>query len=701
MGNVRWRYLASGLAVALCWSDVWTRADLFHGLNAGAPVWSGNVLLTPQKAQVFAATGTRSLRVNFRLDSSATSWNATQLAMYDQVVANARNAGLEILGLFSNETVAGGQAAWNNDPDNDGLNAYVSQYASTAQFLVNRYGNDIQKWELWNEPNAWTNPNYANDPQNAGGSYILPRVYARMLSETYRALDAAALVGPQGAKLMSGGLFAHDIGGSFSTAMDYMQQVYNQNGVWNAMQADFGRRYPWDEFGYHFYISQGSVVQTSQLASYFNAVRAGQASNSDPANVAVTEFGWQTVGTNTQELQRDNMATAYDYLESRPYVTGTYWYQWIDEPGGAWGLVDGVEQPKLSYHEFVARNGGPGESHVVFTTQHAASDTGLSYAYSSTDLLQGMIPAVLPGDLGWHPVNTNPADQLPAFTDGIGDRGTSLTGLLNDYPAAGSPAKLVDYNLGGPHDISEIRLFTGNAGKDGRIFSTTAVWTSTNGIDFALLGYFQSDPSNAQNNDSTPGGPLGATLVRVVRNDASPLALDVTHLRFYFYAVSDLSGVMRDPFSGVNSFTGIDDGLTTAYVSPLVREIDVLGVLSVPGDYDGNGLVDAADYLRWKQSFGSTTDLVADGNHNGVVDAADYTIWRDHFGAAATAQAQESVPEPSSGLLLLAGLGVAVLCRLRVIGQPQGTICRVGRANHKSGGTSAAEANSGATVSGE
>lgn len=643
----------------LCFCVADLPADEFHGLNAGAPIWAGNLILTPQKAQQFAATGTRSIRVNFRLDSGATSWNSTQLAMYDQVIANARNAGLEILGLFSNETVAGGQAAWNDDPDNDGMNNYVSQYVSTAQFLVNRYGADIDRWEIWNEPNAWSNPNYASDPKNAGGTYILPRVYARMLSETYRALDTAGLGGPQGAKLTTGGLLAHDIGGSFSTAMDYMQQVYNQNSVWNAMQTDFSRRYPWDELGYHFYISQGSLMQTTQLASYLNAVRSGQASNNDSANVAVTEFGWQTVGTNTQELQRDNMATAYNYLESRPYVTSTYWYQWEDEPGGNWGIVDGAWQPKLSYREFVARNNGPGMEHLVSTTQHAKNDAGLSYAISSTDLLQGRIPSVLPGDLGWHPVNpasTNPSDPngLPAFTDGVGDLGAGVTGLLNDYPAAGAPAKLIDYDLGNPHDLNEIRVFTGNNGQDGRIFSTTAVWTSTDGVSYSLLGYFQSDPSGTQNNSSTPGGPNGSTLVRIFRDDAEPLATGVTHLRFDLYAASEInSGIMSDPFDGVNSFTGIDDGLAAAYVSPLVREIDVFGTLSmIPGDFNSDGVVDAADYVVWRKTDGSQ---------------AGFNSWRTHFGASISSGVARttaaSVPEPCVGPLILLAASIACLRR--------------------------------------
>lgn len=53
-----------------------------------------------------------------------------------------------------------------------------------------------------------------------------------------------------------------------------------------------------------------------------------------------------------------------------------------------------------------------------------------------------------------------------------------------------------------------------------------------------------------------------------------------------------------------------------------------------PGDYDGNGTVGPEDYGVWKLAFGSTEDLVADGNGNEVVDAADYTIWRNNLGSS-------------------------------------------------------------------
>jgi endoglucanase len=88
----------------------------------------------------------------------------------------------------------------------------------------------------------------------------------------------------------------------------------------------------------------------------------------------------------------------------------------------------------------------------------------------------------------------------------------------------------------------------------------------------------------------------------------------------------------------------------------------------VAGDFDGNGIVDAADYTVWQNTFGQTgAGLAADGNHNGIVDAADFTRWRDHASApGAGASSGGTVPEPSS-LVLLATAGVAiVLCRGRL-----------------------------------
>jgi hypothetical protein len=85
---------------------------------------------------------------------------------------------------------------------------------------------------------------------------------------------------------------------------------------------------------------------------------------------------------------------------------------------------------------------------------------------------------------------------------------------------------------------------------------------------------------------------------------------------------------------------------TVTYVTP--------GPLA--GDYNGNGTVDAADYVVWRDTLGSTTMLAADGDDDGDVDQHDYTVWRRTFGNASAAPSQGSaVPEPAGALLLGAG----------------------------------------------
>jgi hypothetical protein len=70
-----------------------------------------------------------------------------------------------------------------------------------------------------------------------------------------------------------------------------------------------------------------------------------------------------------------------------------------------------------------------------------------------------------------------------------------------------------------------------------------------------------------------------------------------------------------------------------------------------PGDFTMGGAVDQNDYLLWRSSFGSTTDLPIDGNNNGVVDAADYVVWRKALAYSASGLGIADVPEPPTWLL--------------------------------------------------
>ncbi|MCA9186837.1 MAG: PEP-CTERM sorting domain-containing protein [Pirellulaceae bacterium] len=83
--------------------------------------------------------------------------------------------------------------------------------------------------------------------------------------------------------------------------------------------------------------------------------------------------------------------------------------------------------------------------------------------------------------------------------------------------------------------------------------------------------------------------------------------------------------------------------------------------VSLAGDYNNNGVVDAADYTVWKDTFGINVDpnSGADGNGNGLIDAADYTVWKDNFGNAGQVASTQSVPEPSTWILFALGMLLA------------------------------------------
>jgi hypothetical protein len=89
-----------------------------------------------------------------------------------------------------------------------------------------------------------------------------------------------------------------------------------------------------------------------------------------------------------------------------------------------------------------------------------------------------------------------------------------------------------------------------------------------------------------------------------------------------------------------------------------------------PGDYNGDHIVNAADYVLYRKYFGSRTNSIADANHDGIVDEFDYQIWRQRYGNPFTPGAGSLFSEvPESGTLQLlcvaACLASAVLPRLQ------------------------------------
>ena len=110
---------------------------------------------------------------------------------------------------------------------------------------------------------------------------------------------------------------------------------------------------------------------------------------------------------------------------------------------------------------------------------------------------------------------------------------------------------------------------------------------------------------------------------------------------------------------------GIDDLLIGAIFARL-SDTDATGgayvifgeraLPTISGDFNSDGIVNAADYTLWRDSLNSSGDLPGDGNLDGVVNFADYNVWRNTFGVSSSA----NIPEPAS---LLIALSVAVFVR--------------------------------------
>jgi hypothetical protein len=90
---------------------------------------------------------------------------------------------------------------------------------------------------------------------------------------------------------------------------------------------------------------------------------------------------------------------------------------------------------------------------------------------------------------------------------------------------------------------------------------------------------------------------------------------------------------------------------------------------ALTGDYNGNGMVDAADYTVWRNSLGQMgSGLAADGDGDNMIDADDYDVWKSQFGqivpgAGAGSLDGAAVPEPSCGVLLLVSVWIGVAAR--------------------------------------
>lgn len=267
---------------------------------------------------------------------------------------------------------------------------------------------------------------------------------------------------------------------------------------------------------------------------------------------------------------------------------------------------------------------------------------------SGTDTVALYVDNVLVGTLAGQNVN----DWSGGNPFGLGDGASSVTGVSSGSGNAyHSDIALARYYADTAFGASEVDqnfqwlLFTDNP--------TTGIPSVTLALDGS---YTQENGSQLEIDllDTTDFDRLVAT------GDAALAGgLEVTASEGFAASAGDTFEVLAAA-SVIGTFDSVQlpdlgEGLMwqVAYSNVAVQ----LSV-TISGDYNGDGVVDAADYTVWRASLGQNVSesTAADGDGDGLITENDYRVWRSNYGQqvafAAGQQASASqaaaVPEPAA-----------------------------------------------------
>jgi fibronectin-binding autotransporter adhesin len=352
----------------------------------------------------------------------------------------------------------------------------------------------------------------------------------------------------------------------------------------------------------------------------------------------------------------------------------------------------------------------------AFATANQAEDLSTIRNLTSTEDLQPGMPISSPGlpltgDGAGIPANTTITRIISATEVGI-DTDVGPFAFYNDTPISFGPAPERTLTLTGTNTANNTLASTIVNASDGGVvgvrkagagrwaLSGNNSYTGATNVDAGTLiingnqtgtGVTTVASGGTLGGSGTIGGSLlmeeGSAFVTQFASGAiDPLAIlgDVN--------LSALGNTLNVVGTGVGTswviatyagmltgqFENVAPGYTVNYGTGANSQITLTlgGPVGVPGDYNQNGIVDAADYVVWRKNIGPGSLQNEGGISPGTVDSADYSFWRSRFGAASGAGAaldRAAVPEPGSALLLvLAFMGLtsflAVHRRVEVAG---------------------------------
>jgi autotransporter-associated beta strand protein len=263
-------------------------------------------------------------------------------------------------------------------------------------------------------------------------------------------------------------------------------------------------------------------------------------------------------------------------------------------------------------------------------------------------------------------------DRIKLMPHGATPATLLLAGDLNFAPLAGAAAAIGNgsgVGLSGRVDLGGAVRMLDVADGDAAIDLTISTPITNGGLVKQGPGVLALTGANSYEGDTA----VAAGLLRI----ASPFLPNAADVHLASGATLDLNFTGADVIDslfvdGVSQAEGLwgAEGSGAPNTSPLLVGSGMLEVSTFipppsPADFNGDGLVDAVDLEAWYANYGMSGDATpehGDADGNQAVDGADFLAWqRALSGAAESPPAAGKVPEPSTGLLLLAGVAALTL----------------------------------------
>ena len=264
---------------------------------------------------------------------------------YDAAMEKAAASGTKILvTVYTAPTWASGVSDRESPPRDP------NDYADFMRFAAQRWGAQVDAWEVWNEQNLWGFWSTGPDPAE----------YAHLLKTAYPAIKAADPT----STVLFGGVSYNDyryIEGAYAA-------IPNLGDYYDVMATHpYSPDNPPEDVWYE---ADGSGRLNKKSFVAYREVRDVMLANGDDKPLWFTEFGWSTnslPGWGVSEAnQADYYTRAMRCIEQDPYVQVAIWYiyrnhawasdanTWVDQLG----LLRSDFSPKPAYNAFKAYTPG-------------------------------------------------------------------------------------------------------------------------------------------------------------------------------------------------------------------------------------------------------------------------------------------------------------------------------------------------------